>query len=213
MKALEEKPFAIVDIESLGVKPGCIVTEVGIAVYQKGKVIAKDKWVLDAKEGFDAGFTTNQDTLAFHAKRIDPSTSPARLGCFMNQAPYTSIDILAREFGWSNPIPIGSVLDCINHFCASLPPDTVYVGNGIDFDRGLLEPYYDLYCIKPFWGHPRNWADLPTIVLLGELIFGVDVKKSVRAGWPTKHEALDDALQEAEMLDLFIHLLKMEMSQ
>lgn len=53
----------MMDTESLGVSPGCVVLQVGLVFMSRGAVVDRYSWVLDVQSQLDMGLVIEADTL------------------------------------------------------------------------------------------------------------------------------------------------------
>jgi hypothetical protein len=193
----------VIDLESMGTKPGYVITEIGGTLFtSKHREVGHYDFheSLDYTRSKAAGFKVSSQTIGWWAEQL--------------ALPPASRKDYERFFAekWRSTSSIkGTIVDFALFYhaiVAALPPgDKLYlVGNDIDFDKSILEHYFSATSTTIPWHH-RDWISLPTVVWLVELLTGVNIKESIRSSWQTTHEALDDAKQEAAMLNLAFELL------
>lgn len=201
------KPIALIvtDLETMGKKPGCIVTEIGARVVVTelpNEVDFSFAEIVDYAASKKAGFRADKGTIDWWAEKLELDHLPNRKA---------KEQMFAAK--WRSP---HSIRKSIEHF-TSFYNDVVtavgdknqvlLMGNDIDFDKAILEHYY-LACNKPIPWHYRAWVSLPTMVWLVGMISGIDVKKVVRESWKTTHNAMDDANQEATMVRMALDVIR-----
>lgn len=188
----------VVDLETMGKKPGCIVTEIGAvaidinALYEPGLAFTFNE-VVDYSSSKRAGFKADKKTMEWWGEKL--GLAP------MGRREYD----YAYTHKWRNTRSIKKSIAEFNSLYESVveaagDKDRVFlVGNDIDFDKSILEHYYFATNTETPW-HYRAWLSLPTFVWLIEYMTGTNVKTKVRETWETSHEALDDAKQETAMI-------------
>ena len=194
----------VIDLETIGTKPGCIVTEVGAALFSANPFIAG---TLELNEEIDyasskrAGFKADKKTVAWWADKLSLPAAARK-----DYERYFANHWMAAR---SVKASISNISMFYNKVMERIPAgEKLYlVGNDIDFDKSILEHYFAATCTPIPW-HYRDWLSLPTVVWLVEIITGIDIKKVIRSKWPTTHMALDDARQEAAMLEMAFDLLR-----
>lgn len=89
------------------------------------------------------------------------------------------------------------VLSTISDHVKALPGIRVW-GNGATFDIGILEHAFNEYGIPVPWDF-RNVRDMRTLVEVGQMITGVDMRSKVPVTG-VKHSAVDDAVWQAKVV-------------
>lgn len=201
------KPIAIivVDLETMGTKPGCIVTEIGARVVVSDSSSLQQcsfHEVIDYASSKRAGFKTDKATIDWWAKQLELDTLGDRK--LIEQA------FVAR---WRNTSSYRKSVEAFTGFYEDIVErvgdrkQVLLMGNDIDFDKSILEHYYAA-CNKPIPWHYRAWLSLPTLVWVVAMISGIDVKETVRKSWKTTHLAIDDANQEATMVRMALDVIR-----
>lgn len=176
----------MVDLETRGVVPGCIVVSIGAVVFDPlagtlGKEFytvisyedSKDRFLREEKDCMD-NFWAKQSEEArqalYDSEKPDAPTVPQALAHF-NQ--------------WLSSIGMKSSL-------------RVY-GNGADFDNPLLRVVYDAGQVEPFYGgySGRCYRTLKNLDELFGDTLGFHKLDSGRHRTGTHHNALDDAKSQA----------------
>lgn len=171
----------VLDIETCGINPGCIVTEIGIAIIEQNKVIDKAFWRLNpSEEIFHLGMTVESDTAKW----------------------WTEFPIEKRENlvnGSNNEfVSIYQILPIINTFVSKYKIDYFW-GNSPDFDFKILDELinrindFDKTEFKFPWNCFWKLRDVRTLIR-GSGLNNSEIKNI------NQHNALDDAIYEAEQL-------------
>lgn len=174
----------MVDLETLGVVPGCMIVSIGAVVFDPiaGELGEGFYRAIDLKTRY--GLHENPDTMAWWA-------SPER-----EEARKVFTDPAAQRLDYE--------LEAFNRYLTNWGgKDTVVWGNGADFDNSILAAAYYATMIKPGW-KPYNGRCYRTIKNLAPSI----VMKRVG----THHNALDDAKSQATHLMEIAHIMGLELA-
>ena len=169
---IKEMKHVVVDLETMGIVPGCAIVSLGAVVFDPRFDSVSDKKFyveLDWEAQTEDGFTVDENTKEW----------------------WNNQDSVAREALNGMEELEETLID----FARWLPSDVKIWGNGATFDVSILEYCYRKFNIEipwKFW----NIRDVRTIK---------DLYESSRGGFSkamegTKHNALDDAVYEAEMV-------------
>lgn len=201
------KPMYLIvaDLETMGTKPGCIVTEIGAVAIEVNKMkslsFSYDE-TLDYTSSKRAGFKADKRTMDWWAKQLSLMGS--------NRIEFERV-FASR---WRNTRSIKKSIATFTEFYEDVVEaadgdknQVLLVGNDIDFDKSILEHYY-IATNSPIPWHYRAWLSLPTLVWLVEFMTGINVKNRVRDYWTTTHIALDDARQEVAMVNTALDLMR-----
>lgn len=163
----------MLDLETLGCKPGCVILSIGAVAFTRDGAIDGERGsfyrVLSVHGGLRRGHHVDASTLAWWVRQ-DPAAKPSLLEALDKADDGLSalIDFAEWLRGWGD--------------------DVVVWGNGASFDQPILASYYavgDLPLPWAFWNE-RCYRTLKNQV--------PDVKMS-RSG--VHHNALDDARSQA----------------
>lgn len=165
----------IIDLETLGTKPGAVVLTIGAAEFDRAKqeIVSTFYERIDLFDAFEAGMQLDPDTLQWwYSERV---TQQARFEAF--------------EAG-----PRGSVKEVLTSFANWLgdPANCLVWGKGPSFDCGILGAAYDLCDMT------RPWMHYSERCLRTERDF--HERRGVTWQWkenPLPHSALHDAVCEA----------------
>ncbi len=135
----------MIDMETLGLRPGSVITEIGAVAFriEQGRVTEREVdsrvWVLDVEDSLARGFVVDGGTLRWWLERGDPPVVPRGGGMAVAAA-------LAEFHRWgelvTSPDNRGAV---------------AYVwGNGASFDLALLAEAYARVGMRPWWRFTRE---------------------------------------------------------
>jgi hypothetical protein len=178
-KAEPAKCHVMVDLETLGTVPGCIVLSIGAVYFDRTGLGREFYTVVKRQTCTRAGLFADADTLAWWQRQ------PEAAKAVLKQAAKGGAGVLA----------LPAALRAFNAFLVC-PGGAKVWGNGADFDNPILRVAYDKTGIVPGWA-PFNGRCYRT------LKNGLHGPKLTRVG--THHNALDDAKSQALHL---IELLK-----
>lgn len=185
----------MVDLETLGKKPGCAITAIGAVTFDRYQGRLGDTFyrVIDPVSSQNKGFTIDADTMIWW---MNQSEEARRI--------YKKVDGNFIEH-------VSIVVDALNAFtayCQTVNSKRRSIwGNGATFDISILEAAYDIMAVKMGW-HYRDVRDVRTIVdscpkILRDKI--IDECKENFKG--VKHNALDDAIYQAKYTSrIFQHM-------
>jgi hypothetical protein len=165
---MNQTTHVMLDLETLGVRPGCKVLSIGAAVF--------------GPAGLGATFYTEMDVNTQVRLEADQET----LEWWIKQPPE------ARDRLFSNTRVRPTLAQGTAEFAKwlyTVAPDALVWGNGADFDNAILAAAYNVQGHKQPWG-VRNGRCYRTLKALRP-----DIKLE-RVG--THHNALDDARSQAE---------------
>lgn len=172
------KEHIVLDLETLGTGPGCVILQIGAVAIDLESDEAPG-------EGEVFGTTISVGLSLVHGFMVDDATH----GWWLEQD---------RDLAWSvmsgNTEPERALRD-FGQWVEKVGGKYVW-GNGPDFDVSILRAYYEEFCIDwPFaYNAPR---DVRTIVDLAKRQ-GFDPKSIPFEG--NKHDGVDDALHEAKLI-------------
>lgn len=195
----------VIDLETMGTKPGCIITEIGavaIEITKANSLAFSYAEVIDYASSKRAGFKADKKTMDWWAEQLG-------IDAYYNRKVYESHFVEKWRNTRSIKKSIGTFTDLYEAVVEAAGGDkdqVLLVGNDIDFDKSILEHYY-IATNTPIPWHYRAWLGLPTIVWMVDFMTGVNVKEKVREYWKTSHTALDDARQEAAMINTALDLI------
>ena len=118
----------MLDLETLGTRPGSIVLTIGAVKFDKGGI--RDKFYV-AIDKNDSDF-------------FDLTSDPSTVDWWQKQSAE------AREAAFSGKTPLHDALVLFAKFCGTERTTTVW-GNGSDFDNVLLEEAYQAVSMDPPW--------------------------------------------------------------
>jgi hypothetical protein len=126
----------MLDLETLGTKPGCVVLSIGAVAFGPTGVGAEFYTVLSHEDQVATGLVEDPDTVAWWAKQ-----SPA-----------------ARRVFDEEQTPLREGLQLFTAFCAGVasPGKLLMWGNGSDFDNPILRAVYDAAALNAPWGKYNN---------------------------------------------------------
>jgi hypothetical protein len=170
----------MIDIETLGKKPGCVVLSVGAVVMdmEKLKTVARSYWVLDTKE--QEHFKIDADTVLWWMQQSDDARA-----AFRKIIPPTNAANFKTE--------LQALFD-------QYKTKTVWA-NGINFDLPILGQY--MHNLDPFsssveevvpWNY--RWQDMRSLATVMARVKPYD--QFYKAHGSVAHNALDDAVRQAE---------------
>ena len=172
----------MLDLETLGTRPGCVILSVGAVFFDPDSDTLGDEFhsIISLFESEDAGLTTSAETCTWWSKQSVEAKK-----------------ILSEVTEDTAPHP-RDVFLAFNGFLGSYgdPKKVLMWGNGADFDNVLLLAAYEQVGVPIGWGNYNNRC-YRTIKNLRKNI------KLERQG--VHHNALDDAKHQARHL---IQLLK-----
>lgn len=160
----------MVDIESLGTRPGCIVLSIGAVAFDHRIGLGTEFYaVINQRSCEDAGLTTDRGTLAWWMRQS------AEAQAVLKQS---------RDGGEL----LGDALDQFSVYMRQFGPEVRVWGCGSDFDNVIVSHLYHVTGKRQPWKYPNNRC----YRTLKNLVPGVEME---RGG--TYHNALDDAKSQA----------------
>lgn len=164
------KTNVMVDLETLGTRPGCKVVSIGAAVFDS------------------AGVSDTQQFRAIINRYLQPTALHENIGTLVWWSTQ-STEAKARIFDTpAQAKPLTVALADFSDWINSLGPDVLVWGNGADFDNPILSAAYYACGLAQPWGqwNSRCYRTLKNL--------RPDIKL-VRTG--LHHDALDDATSQA----------------
>lgn len=165
------KTNVMVDLETLGTRPGCKIMSIGAVVFNPAGVEEQKQFYIDIHR--DQPLQEQHDTIAWWegVRKDNPKAYDRIFGSELKRWPLA--DALNSFTGWVN----------------ELGGEVLVWGNGADFDNPILSAAYTAYGMPQPWG-PWNGRCYRTLKGLRS-----DIRLS-RKG--THHNALDDAISQAQ---------------
>lgn len=162
----------MIDLETLSTKPDCVVLSIGAVVFDLNKTYETFYHVLEIQAQIDKGRSIEESTFKW----------------WLSQSKEAQNIFKAEK---TNSI-VGT-LNALSMFINKVKDPNVW-GNGSHFDISILENLYHQYGVKIPWKY-NNVMDLRTF----KRFLGKE-EKMIRKG--TYHNALDDALTQAEFVQI-----------
>ncbi|MCP9764488.1 3'-5' exonuclease [Lacihabitans soyangensis] len=162
----------IVDLETLGTKPGAVILSVALVEWNwKGEIGKKGVFKIPLAESVAKGFVIEPETVKWWNEQDKI--------------------VFAKALNASVPTNMsGTILsEMMNFFADVMGEKTGVWGNGSSFDLVLLKEYFDGFGYHTPW-NPRIERDVRTIVSL---------LPEVKREWKfegTKHDPVDDCLNQ-----------------
>ena len=178
----------VIDIETLGIEPGCVILEIGAASFVHGQTedvtdtfsIAIDK----KKSMVELGAFTESKTKDWWVTRY-----PITYGKILNDCRKGNLspeDALEKFSAWI--------------FDSAKDQDIWFWGNGPEFDMSILNWYYSRVSTV---NSPFNFRRVASMRSLSALLPNTRLNENISNEYP--HRALHDALYEARELQKFIN--------
>lgn len=177
----------VVDIETLGIKPGCVILEIGAASFVHGQTD-------DITDTFSVSI--DKELSARLPARITVETR----SWWIENFPIVYGEVL--KDCKKNSLPPKEALEKFNAwiFDSSKDQDIWFWGNGPEFDMSILGYYYDQVKVVE---NPFNFRRVASIRSLGALLPGVSLGSGIKNERP--HRSVHDAVYEARVLQRFIN--------
>lgn len=173
----------MIDIETLGVKPGSVITEIAIVQFdlRNGEIIKEKELLPDINEQQEAGMRTDWGTLVWHSMQ--------NTGVFALRHEQDVIDVL-RE---------------LNDFIGKNDDRFFIWSNSPNFDMVMLQEMFRRCHIKtePIWRY-KQLMDFRTVVFLRRLLRPEIDNKNIEVA----HSALADCKSQIKDLVDNIDLIK-----
>jgi len=166
---LDNSPHCMIDLETLGTKPGCVVFSLGACVFNAHGVHDAFYRIISVKPQLAVDLRVNPDTL----------------GWWMTQDEGARRELTAALVGGGQP---GEVLDEFNLWFRTRQIGPVW-GNGAGFDQPILTTMYQRFGREVPWkfSNERCFRTLKNLF--------PEVQAPASTG--THHNALDDAVWQA----------------
>jgi len=162
----------MVDLETLGSTPGCVILSIGAVWFGPDGLVDDGFYcVLNTDDCMEKYLSQDPDTVAWWQKQSDEARQVLR----------DAVDPKA-----SVPLRLG--LEMFNEYLGPRKREVALWGNGSDFDNAILAVAYKMAEVKPNWEFWNNRC----YRTLKNLLPG---NKLERVG--TYHNALDDAKSQA----------------
>jgi len=164
----------MVDLETLGTVPGCVVLSIGAVAFnaQTGELGPEFYIVVNTDDCISQGLHINEDTMDWWEKQSEEARQ-----------------VLIEAGDKDKSIPLARSLNEFNDYLYQVGLKQVKIwGNGADFDNAILACCYNALGRKVPWS-PWNGRCYRT---LKNLIEGPSLKRE-----GTYHNALDDAKSQA----------------
>ena len=181
----------MVDLETLGNTPGCGLVSIGACTFGPGGVQDREQAfysVVDARSCLDAGLHEDASTLAWWARQSAEAQAAFVQSRKAGEAPSLKVSLglftaWLKKQGFYNTIKVW--------------------GNGSDFDNAILACAWRAVGVKPPWAfwHNRCFRTLKAAYT----DFGTLPERK-----GTHHNALDDALYQAECAVVIIKHLRIQ---
>lgn len=137
----------MLDLETLGTNPGCVITQIGVCAF-------------DAKAGIDNAPSKLIHVAPQSALDLGMHVSWGTIAWWLTQNEDARIAMASKQPRWSLPDALKTLDEWIGHYCSV---GFRIWGNGSNFDVVLLEDAYRRVKRKPVWDF-RNIRDMRTIV-------------------------------------------------
>jgi hypothetical protein len=176
------KKQLMIDIETLGKKPGCSVLSIGVVVFDLQSDEIYDQLYVEINRASSREFRLKEDrdTLEWWSKQGEEAQA-----------------LLARCNTLDNSETMADAINLLTNFLSKHSYDIW--ANSPSFDLAILAHLYDLLFIDVPWPFYKE-RDCRTIVALGRE-FGIHAKKDVPFEG-VAHNALDDALHQAKYVSV-----------
>lgn len=179
--------YVMIDIETIGTQPEAVVLSIGAVCFNKGGIFAKKQWILNLDVQKKAGRTEDQDTLSWWKEQSREARNVFEL-CEKEGI---------HPFDWVEDFNEFLLEACtkVNEKFKDIKP----VGNGANFDITIIEHLICMFGGKAFipWKFWNVWCfrTLNHVFKLKD--------KLPRQG--VHHDALDDAIYQAQCMLLFLN--------
>ena len=163
----------MVDLETLGQVPGCVVLSIGAVAFDDTNLGAEFYTVINIADSKSFGLHENDETLAWWGKQNPEARK-----------------VLDEASDMATSKSVVATIKAFNQYLAPFGHGSIKVwGNGANFDNTILSAMYSAADLKtpwPFW-NDRCYRTLKNLFK--------DIKVPARLG--TYHNALDDAKHQA----------------
>ncbi len=184
----------MVDLETLGTVPGCVILSIGAVVFDPitGNLGDEFYQVLNIEDCKKHFLTEDADTVAWWNRQSDAARQ-----------------VLIHATDSKMSVGLKEGLERLNSFMKTQggPKSLLVYGNGADFDNPILTCAYDAAKVKPAWAS-YNGRCYRTLKNLHEL-FGEKTRADKVQRGGTYHNALDDAKTQAvHLMDIVAKVRK-----
>lgn len=171
------KKNVMIDLETLGTKPGCFILSIGACTFGDGPAIERAKFytTIGLQSQANAGLEIDTDTLSWWVKQ----------------------DTAVMREAFSGTEDIKAALISFSLWLHSLNVTPVVWGNAASFDLKILEAAYDACGLEVPWSH-RNEMCFRTL----KKVFD-EIDEPTFFG--DKHNALADAIHQAVWAERMLH--------
>lgn len=186
MTAAPSPLHIVIDIETLGIDPGCEIRSIGACAYYEGFLFPTTFYELTHN---DIAFNGHVDQGVLDWWRSEPSISKlARRHCLQHINRATITKALLDFTGWVA-------------FVHTFHPHskTIFWGNGPDFDQACLSVAMKACGVKVPWTYKDN-RDYRTLM---DAVGGVELRRRT-----VRHHALHDAIHEARKIMIALDQLR-----
>lgn len=160
----------MVDIETLGARPGSVIASIGAVVFDANTIIEEWECLVDPQSCVDVGLRLEVDTIKWWMRQSD--------------------DARAKTFGL-RALPVADALSELNRWANGVHGCTNYWSHGATFDLVMLHEAYIATKVSPLMKDFRRARDTRTLYE----ITGTNPKTFMGTG--TAHNAVDDARAQA----------------
>lgn len=161
----------MLDLETLGNKPGCVIVAIGAVRFGGGELGDEFYNRIDARDAVKCGLKLDVGTVLWWMKQSDAARQE-----------------LNRDDTWSLEEALGN----FRNYCNTQPRnENIIYGNGSDFDNAILKEAYEITGLVEPWAFWNNRCYRTLKALRPEI-------KIENVG--VKHNALDDAKAQARHL-------------
>ena len=160
----------MIDIETLGTKPGCIVRELGIVVFNETEILESYQYFFDIKSQEDKGLITEWDTAQWvldNKNYYNPENIKEKL---FEIYPELKLYVPGKNALFFNRVrshgPIGIYdSDCFlpTRLMSLVNKDTEIWVNGTTFDIPILEHFFKTFSLESPFKYYYNIRDFRTL--------------------------------------------------
>ena len=194
----------MLDIETLGTKPGCIVRELGIVVFNETKILKSYQYFFDTKSQEEKGLITEWDTAQWvldgHYFNNDTDSLKTILDTYPKLGIFTPKKGMLLEQNWVANTDRGiytdheNTLEDIFSYYTPINKDTEIWANGSTFDIPILEHFFKTFGLESPFKYYYNIRDFRTI----KRFFNFDGKSIPDEPFP--HLAVSDCFWQVKAL-------------
>lgn len=162
----------MLDLETLGNKPGCVIVSIGAVRFGGGELGEEFYNRIDARDAVARGLKLDVDTVLWWLKQSDAAREE-----------------LTRDDTWA----LEEALTNFKGYCTTRPRnENIIWGNGSDFDNAILKEAYEIIGLCEPWAFWNNRCYRTVKSLHPEIKLEISAEK--------KHNALEDAKAQARHL-------------